>query len=132
MVKITDLKAGDMVKVVHDGVEKEGEVVEISREEGMACIDNGVQEFWYTAEEIMPIPLNEEQLLKLGFQSEPIEDGGVKYLKGPFRIVTMESGNFSNLEVWYREDRRHFHKLLYVHELQNHHLDMTKVPLDMP
>ncbi|HYO21754.1 MAG TPA: hypothetical protein VER36_05075 [Flavisolibacter sp.] len=69
--------------------------------------------------------------MKLGFEKQEA-DNGVKYLKGPFRIFAPQNGNFSNLEVWYREDRRHFHKPLYVHELQNHHLDMTKVPLEKP
>ena len=131
MVKITDLKAGDIVKVLHDGVEREGEVVDIDRVEGKACIDNGVQEFWYPAEEILSVPLNEDELLKLGFERQE-QDGGIKYLKGPFRIFTPSAGNFSNLEVWYREDKRHFHVPLTVHELQNHYLDMTKVQLERP
>jgi hypothetical protein len=32
--------------------------------------------------------------------------------------------------MWYREDRRHFNVPLSVHELQNLHLDMTKVHLE--
>jgi hypothetical protein len=34
--------------------------------------------------------------------------------------------------MWWREDRRHFSFPLGVHELQNLHLDMTKVPLEKP
>ncbi len=131
MVKISDLKAGDIVKVVDEGVEREGVVTDVSRDNNMVCIDNGVQEFWYTPDQVLSIPLDEEQLLKLGFQRQEM-DGSVKYMKGPFRILTHEPGNFSNLEVWYREDRRHFRMPLTVHELQNHHLDMTKVHLERP
>jgi hypothetical protein len=65
----------------------------------------------------------------LCFEREVTEDG-VKYKKGPFRVLIHDPGNSTNLEVWYREDRRHFDHPLYVHELQNHHLDMTKVPLE--
>ena len=131
MVKITDLKPGDVVKVIDEGIERDGIVEEISREENMACINNGVQEFWYPPSEIVPVPLTEQQLFMLGFERQDTEDG-VKYLKGPFRVLVHDPGNYTNLEVWYREDRRHFDHPLYVHELQNHYLEMTKVPLEKP
>jgi hypothetical protein len=131
MVKITDLKIGDVVKVIDEGVERDGIVEDISREENMACINNGVQEFWYTPEEIIPVPLTEKELLMLGFESTETEDG-VKYMKGPFRVLVHDPGNYTKLDIWYREDRRHFEHPLYVHELQNHYLQMTKVPLEKP
>lgn len=130
MVKITELKEGDIVRVLDAGEEKVGTVVEISREENMANIDNGVQEFWYAPEDIVPIPLTDEQLIQtLGFEKEETAEG-MKYKKGPFRIVVHDPGNYTNLDIWYREDRRHFNHPLYVHELQNHHLEMTKVYLE--
>jgi hypothetical protein len=132
MLKIGELKAGDIIKVEDEGVEREGVVVEISHEEHKALVDNGVQEFWYGPEEMHPISLTEEQLLKLGFEKENIEGGGVKYMKGAFRLVTPKAGDFSNIEMWYREDRRHFNFPIGVHQLQNLHMDMTKVPLEMP
>src|SRR5258705_1384549 len=132
MLKIGELKAGDIIKVMDEGVEREGVVVEISHEEHKALVDNGIQEFWYSPEEMHLIPLNEEQLLKLGFEKENIEGGGVKYMKGAFRLVTPKGGDFSNIEMWYREDRRHFNFTIGVHQLQNLHLQMTKVPLEMP
>src|SRR5687767_4739419 len=131
MVKITDLKPGDVVKVIDEGIERDGIVEDISREENMACINNGVQEFWYTPEEIVPVPLTEQQLLMLGFERQ-VNDDGVKYLRGPFRVLVHDPGNYTNLEIWYREDRRHFDHPLYVHELHNHYLQMTKVPLEKP
>ncbi|HVG15521.1 MAG TPA: hypothetical protein VM935_11190, partial [Chitinophagaceae bacterium] len=67
----------------------------------------------------------------LGFEKIESETGA-KYGKGPFRILVNDPGNYTNLEVWYREDRRHFKHPLYVHELQNLHLDMTKVHLEKP
>ncbi len=130
MVKITDLKEGDIVKVMDSGDERIGTVVEISRDENMANINNGVQEFWYSPEDIIPIPLTDEQLIHtLGFEKEDTAEG-TKYKKGPFRVVVHDPGNYTSLDIWYREDRRHFNHPLYLHELQNHHLEMTKVQLE--
>ncbi|RYZ20192.1 MAG: hypothetical protein EOO16_17525 [Chitinophagaceae bacterium] len=130
-MKISELKPGDVVRVLHDGAEREGIVTDTSRDENMACIDNGVQEFWYPPEQIVPIPMSDEAMTGiLGFEKEPMDDGTLKYKKGPFRVQLREPGNYTNLEVWYREDRRHFHNPLYLHELQNHHLDMTKMTLE--
>lgn len=129
MVKLGHLQTGDIVMVNDDGLLREGNVVQTNREENMALIDNGIQEFWYSPQDIFPIALDEPQLLKFGFERENLEKG-VKYKKGVFRLVTQESGNFSNVEMWYREDRRHFNVPIAVHELQNLHADMSKVPLE--
>jgi hypothetical protein len=131
MLKIGELKQGDIVKVNDEGVDRQGVVVRVSHEENQALVDNGVQEFWYSPEEMQAVPLDESQLLKLGFEKQEI-NGSVKYLKGAFRLVTPRKGDFSNVEMWYREDRRHFSVPLGVHQLQNLHLDMTKVPLELP
>jgi hypothetical protein len=133
MLKLNELKAGDIVLVKGDeDVEREGVVVEISNEQHEALVDNGVQEFWYNPEDIFPVPVDESQLLKLGFEKQSMDGQGVKYLKGAFRIYTPNAGDFSNVELWYREDRRHFNFPIGVHHLQNLHLQMTKVPLEMP
>lgn len=130
MVKINELKPGDILKVLDEGgMEREGTVIEVSRDEGMACVDNGVQEFWYTLDQLVPVPLTEERLFQLGFERTDIEQGA-KYSRGPFRILAKDPGNYTSLEIWYREDRRNFNHPLYVHELQNHYLDMTKVSLE--
>jgi hypothetical protein len=129
MLKIGDLKQGDIIFVDDEGIRREGTVVRVSHEENEALVDNGIQEFWYTPEEMHPIPLNEDELVKLGFEKEDL-DAGVKYKKNSFRLVTPQKGDFSHIDMWYREDRRHFSNPLGVHELQNLHLDMTKVHLD--
>ena len=131
MIKIQELKQGDIVRVVQDTTEREGTVVSVSREENMVCVDNGVQEFWYTPEQIAAIPLTEKELFSLGFEKTETENG-IKYMKGPFRVLVHDPGNYTNLHIWYREDRRHFSHPIYVHELQNLHLQMTKVPLEKP
>ena len=131
MLKIGNLKTGDIITVDDDGVMREGTVVSISHEENQALVDNGIQEFWYSPEEMHAVPLNEDQLMKFGFSKEEI-DGSVKYKKDSFRLVTPKKGDFSNIEMWWREDRRHFSFPLGVHELQNLHMDMTKIPLGKP
>lgn len=130
MLKLGDLKQGDIISINDEGIKREGTVVRISNEEHKALVDNGVQEFWYSPEQLEALPLNEEQLLRLGFTKEDI-GGSVKYKKDSFRLVTPKKGDFSNVEMWWREDRRHFSFPLGVHELQNLHLSMTKVHLEL-
>lgn len=131
MLKIGQLKSGDIVSINDEGVMREGTVVRVSHEEHQALVNNGVQEFWFSQEEMFSIPLDESQLVKLGFTREET-DGSVKYKRDSFRLVTPQKDNFSNIEMWWREDRRHFNRPIAVHELQNLHLDMTKVHLDKP
>ena len=131
MLKVSELKTGDIVLVDDEGIKREGTVVKVDHVEHKALVDNGVQEFWYDQEEMLPVPLDDEHLLKMGFEKEEI-NGAVKYKKDSFRLVTPKKGDFSNVEMWWREDRRHFSFPLGLHELQNLHLDMTKIPLDMP
>ena len=129
MLKIGHLKSGDIIQVNDEGITREGVVVSVSQEENQALVNNGVQEFWYSPEEMHPVPLDEAQLLKLGFEREEM-DGAVKYKKDSFRLLTPKKGDFSNIEMWWREDKRHFSFPLGVHELQNLHLDMTKIHLE--
>lgn len=130
MIKISDLKLGDVVRVIDEGVEREGIVTNMDREENMAYVDNGVQEFWYAPEQLIPLPVTEERLISLlGFEKEENEEG-VKFKKGAFRVLVKDPGNYTHLDLWYREDHRQFRHPIYLHELQNHHLQMTKVPLE--
>lgn len=130
MITISDLKEGDVVKVIDGGVEREGVVTDVDKQENQAQVDNGIQEFWYNPDQIIPVPMTEDRLINiLGFEKEETPEG-VKFKKGPFRLVVHDPGNYTNLDIWYREDHRHFNHALYLHELQNHHLDMTKVQLE--
>lgn len=132
MIKLGHLQSGDIVMVNDEGLMREGTVIHTNAEEQMALIDNGIQEFWYSPQDIYPVALDEDQLMKLGFEKEPIDGQAVKYKKGVFRLVTPVAGDFSKLDMWYREDNRHFHVPIAVHELQNLHSSMTKVPLERP
>jgi len=129
MIKFSELKPGDIVMTEFEGQQREGVVVELNREDKEVGVETDVQEFWFTPEHLFPILLNEEQLFKLGFTRHDNADGSVKYMKGAFRILIPAEGQFDEMEIWWREDRRHFLHRLHVHELQNHYLQMTKVEL---
>lgn len=130
MIKIGQLHPGDIVMVNDEGLMREGIVVGKDIAEHLVHVDNGIQEFWYQPQDLFPIALDESQLMKLGFEKEPMEGSAVKYKKGVFRLVTPVAGDFSKLDMWYREDNRHFTVPIAVHELQNLHASMTKVPLE--
>lgn len=132
MVKLGQLQSGDIVMVNDEGLMREGTVVQTNAEEQMALVDNGIQEFWYASQDIYPVALDEAQLLRFGFEKESLDGNAMKYKKGVFRLVTPVAGDFSKLDMWYREDNRHFHVPIAVHELQNLHSSMTKVPLERP
>lgn len=93
------------------------------------CVLTDVQEFWYETNQLHAIDLTEDQLLKLNFTKQENEDGSVKYMKGSFRIQIPSKDNFSDFEIWYREDRRHLTNAIKLHELQNHYYSMTKIHL---
>ena len=130
MIKFQDLKVGDLVIAEFEGQKMEGVVMELNAEEKEICIETDVQEFWFTPEHLFPIPLDDEQLRKLNFQKKENGDNSVKYMKGAFRVLLPEKGNFSRMEIWWREDHRHLNQPIFVHELQNHHYQMTKVELN--
>lgn len=130
MIKLSELKPGDIVMAEFEGQKTEGTVKELNREEKEVCVETAVQEFWFTPDHLYPIPLNEEQLFKLGFQKVEASNGAAKYAKDSFRVLLPQPGNWNNLEIWWREDRRHLHEAIFVHELQNHYYQMTKVELN--
>ena len=128
MIKYNEIKVGDFVMADYDGQMWEGEVVDLNGNEKQVCVRTEVQEFWFDTQHLHPIPLDEAQLFKLGFQKETRDDNSAKYMKGAFRIV-IKNNDFSHIQIWYREDHRFIDRLLMVHELQNNYLDMTKVHL---
>jgi hypothetical protein len=129
MIQFHELRIGDIVMVEFDGKKKEGQVTGLDGDDKEINVETDVQAFWYSPNDLYPIPLDENQLMEFGFEKQVQPDGGVKYLKGPFRILLTQTGNFSQFEMWYREDRRHIQQPLSVHQLQNHYHQMTKVDL---
>lgn len=129
MIPFHELRVGDIVLADFEGQRREGEVIGKSDGDRMLNVETAVQAFWYSPDDLYPIPLDEKQLMELGFERQDMPDGAVKYLKGPFRILLSRPGNFSSFEMWYREDHRQIHEPLSVHGLQNHYHQMTKVDL---
>ena len=129
MIKFSDLKAGDYVLAENDGQAWEGEVTDFNHDEKEISVYNGIQDFWFKDEDLFPLPLDENQLMKLKFHKQVNDDGSVKYSKGAFRIQTPQQDNFSNFEIWYRDETRIMMQPISVHRLQNHYLEMTKVHL---
>ncbi|GAB3005745.1 hypothetical protein GCM10027051_00880 [Niabella terrae] len=127
-MKLSEMKAGDWVVINDEGVQREGTVISVSNEDHKVQVNNGIQDFWYEADQLAPLELNEAQLFKLGFERMESEQGA-KYGKGPFRVISPSSSDFSTVEAWYREDRRYFDHPISVHHLQNIYLQMTKVQL---
>ncbi len=130
MIKISDLKEGDLVMVDFEGTLMEGEVLEVNNGQKLAkVLTNGQNEFWYAGEVLKPIPLSDAALKKINFTRDDQPDGSVKYLKGAFRVQLERPDDFNNISFWYREDKRHVNQLIALHELQNYYLNMTKVHL---
>ena len=129
MLKFNELKVGDLIMAEYDGHLKEGEIVDLNHDEKQVCVATDEQEFWYEADHVRPIVLDEAQLFKLGFTKQKNDDGTVKYSKGAFRVLIPTENDFSSFEIWYREDQRFMKQPYYVHEFQNSYLNMTKVHL---
>ncbi len=130
MIKISELKEGDIVMVDNEGAMMEGEVREVNNGQKLAQVrTNGESDFWYGGEALHPIPLSDAAMKLLKFVRVDEDGGGVKYMKGAFRVHINKADDFSHLDFWYREDRRHVDTHIPVHKLQNYYLDMTKVHL---
>ncbi len=130
MIKFSELRNGDYVLAKTEGKIWQGEVVAFNHDEKEVGVYNGVQRFFFKSEELDPIPLDEAALLKMNFQKKVNDDGSVKYMKGAFRIQIPRQDDFSQFEIWYRDEKRHILNPIALHELQNHYLAMTKVHLN--
>jgi hypothetical protein len=129
MIKFNELKVGDYVVAEYEGKRWNGEVTHLNGDEKQVCVETDVQEFWFEPEDLYPIDITDVTLRELSFTREDEADGSVKYKKGSFRLIIPVADNFSEVEMWYREDRRHHPDVHYIHQLQNHYLQMTKVHL---
>lgn len=133
MVKFKELRHGNYVLAESGGTLWRGVAVEFNKSEKQVGVYNGVQMFFFADDHLHPIPVNEETLLKLHFQKHPQDDGSVKYTKGAFRLMTPRQDGFSHYEIWYKDETRLIINPIYLHHLQNHYEDLTKVKLtDQP
>lgn len=129
MIKFNNIQVGDYLMGEYEGKMWRGEVVRLNGDEKQVCLQTDVQAFWFETDHLHPIPINDAELTAMHFEKEVFDDGAVKYKKEAFRIVIAKADDFSNMDIWYREDRRHNPDIHYIHELQNHYHDMTKVHL---
>lgn len=129
MIKFNELQIGDYVMVEYEGKMWEGEVTNLNHDEKQVEVTTEVQPFWYNPDSLHAVALNDQLLTDFGFTKQANEDGSMKYMKEAFRLVVPAKDDFSFIEMWYREDRRHHPDVHYMHQLQNHYLSMTKVHL---
>ncbi len=130
MIKFNEIKVGDFLYAENEGDQRRGEVTDVNNDDKQVCVDNGVQEFWYETNQLTAIPVSDAELENLQFHRETLDDGTVKYSKGAFRMLTPAAGDFSKMEIWYRDERRHITNPIPIHVLQNHFYEMTKVHLN--
>lgn len=130
MIKFNELKKGDHVIADFEGDRRRGEVQDLNNNEKQVCVDTGAQSFWFDTDQLSAIPLSEDELTNFKFHKQINEDGTIKYLKGAFRILISKEGDFSRMEIWYRDEQRHISEPISLHVLQNHFYEMTKVFLN--
>lgn len=130
MIKYQELRIGDYVIANNGGDRCRGEVSRLNGNEKQVEVNTGSQSFWYETEQLSPLPINEEELLGLKFNKHVNEDGTLKYMKGAFRMLVPKEGDFSRMEIWYRDETRHIISPISLHNLQNHFYEMTKVYLN--
>lgn len=130
MINFHEIRTGDYLIADNDGDQKQGEVTDLNHNEKQVCVNTGTQDFWYETSQLSPIPVDEDHLLKLKFHKQENGDGTVKYMKGAFRIMIPGKNNFSKFEIWYRDEQRHILHPIFLHNLQNHFFEMTKVHLN--
>jgi hypothetical protein len=129
MIKFNEIKMGDFLMGEFEGKMWEGEVINLNGDEKQVCLATEVQDFWFETEDLYPIPVNDDSLRTLNFLREDMPDGSVKYKKGSFRMLILKPDDFSHMDIWYRDDKRINPDIHYIHQLQNHYLQMTKVHL---
>lgn len=129
MIKYNEIKIGDFLLGEYEGKIWQGEVVNLNGDEKQVCLATDVQDFWFETENLYPLPISNEALQLLSFVREDMQDGSVKYKKGAFRMLIQKADDFSRMDIWYRDDKRINPNIHYVHQLQNHYLQMTKVHL---
>ncbi|MEO8711395.1 MAG: hypothetical protein ABI405_04680 [Parafilimonas sp.] len=129
MIKFNEIKMGDFLMGDYEGKMWQGEVVNLNGDEKQVCLATDVQDSWFETENLYPISVNNETLLKMNFLREDMSDGSVKYKKGTFRMLISKPDDFSRVDIWYRDDKRINPQIQYVHQLQNQYLQMTKVHL---
>lgn len=134
MIRLQDVKTGDTVLVKYETDLLEGKVLEVNAEDKQVCVlTHEQQEFWYSLEDLYPIPLDETQLLRLKFQKDEAQSSngsGVVYVRGPFSVRLYKQDGQDITRLDYRDEHREIKGQLTVNQLQNHYHGMTNFHLE--
>ena len=130
MIKFTELKKGSHVIANFDGDKKRGEIEDTDNVDKKVFVNVGEQSYWFPANDVSSIEVNDAELQQLKFTKQTNDEGNIKYLKGAFRLLIPKEGDFSRMEIWYRDEQRHITDPIPLHVLQNHFYEMTKVHLN--
>ncbi|GEP92762.1 hypothetical protein SAMN05660909_04745 [Chitinophaga terrae (ex Kim and Jung 2007)] len=134
MINIHDLKSGDTVITNYGGAEKEGTIVQVDHfEKKVLVATEGDNEYWYDLDNLVPIHLTPETLLKLQFHKDEAgstKGGGDLYVRGPFSVRFFEPGHEPLLQLHYRDETRSLNAPITLNELQNHYHAMTNFHLE--
>jgi len=130
MIRYQELRTGDYVMADNDGDMLRGEITRLNGDEKQVEVDTGTQCFWFETSQLFPLPVTEEELLRLKFNKHVNEDGTLKYMKGAFRMLVPKEGDFSRMQLWYRDETRNIMTPISLHDLQNHYYQLTKVFLN--
>lgn len=123
MLRLNELKAGDIVLVDFEGMMKVGDVLEVSRGDRKALVAHDESEYWYDLNDVYAVPLEDGILTELGFSR--VSADGILYERGPFSFQILGQGDARESLLHYRDETRRVQDLKYLHELQNHYKGMT-------
>mgnify|MGYP003402170204 FL=1 len=133
MIKLSEIKTGDIVNARFEDVVNTGEVLDIDREERKVLVAHGDQEFWYSNDDLSAVPLTPNMLETLGFtlSSDPaFNTDGTAYIRGPFIVRYLKKDN-NMILLTYRDEFREVKNDLSVHQFQNHYQAMTNMHLGL-
>ena len=130
MLKLNELKEGDIVMVDFEGQMRVGDVMEVSWGDKKAKVAHGENEFWYDMGHVYAVPADEAHLQELGFIKvlNDHSDGDL-YERGPFSIQVIRKGGDTHHLLHYRDETRHITDLQFLHQLQHHYKGMTNFEL---
>ena len=134
MIKLNEIKTGDIVNARFEDVVNTGEVQQVDHTERKVLVSHGDQEFWYDTDNLSPVPFTLESLDRLGFTAtdDPLIKGnGTAYVKGPFIIQFPRPGDHKAIHLIYRDEHRDVNGDIFLHQLQNHYHSMTNFHLDL-
>jgi hypothetical protein len=108
MIRYQELRTGDYVMADNDGDMLRGEITRLNGDEKQVEVDTGTQCFWFETSQLFPLPVTEEELLRLKFNKHVNEDGTLKYMNNNNHPIQLhQRGGFhnechiENLSFWF-------------------------------